>query len=157
MRNFCGYAAPDGSPRAVRTPADWAMRRRQILQGMESAMGAMPDRSKLPPLDVKIDESTEGDGFVRLKISYATDDNDRVQAYLLVPKGRPVGQRLPAMVALHQTTPLGKKKLPAKEAPRILPMPRSWPGAVTLCWPPTIRPSATTPATFVKASIPRAP
>ena len=105
------YAAPDGSPRAVRTPADWAMRRRQILQGMESAMGAMPDRSKLPPLDVKIDESTEGDGFVRLKISYATDDNDRVQAYLLVPKGRPVGQRLPAMVALHQTTPLGKKEV----------------------------------------------
>ncbi len=74
-------------------------------------MGELPDRSNLPPLDVKIGAATEGDGYVRLAVSYASGDGDRVPAYLLLPKHRPAGERLPAMLALHQTTPLGKKEV----------------------------------------------
>ena len=95
-----------GGQQPVKTPADWAIRRRQILQGMEAAMGPLPDRAKLPPLDVQIGDRYEGDGFTRFKLSYASDEGDRVPAYLFLPQGRP-GRR-PAVLALHQTTPLGK-------------------------------------------------
>jgi pimeloyl-ACP methyl ester carboxylesterase len=105
------YRAPDGQPRAVRTPADWTLRRRQIVEGMELAMGKMPDRSRLPHLQVKLIERVEGDGFVRLSITYLAEENDRVPAYLLLPTGRPSGQKVPAMLALHQTTNVGKKEV----------------------------------------------
>jgi acetyl esterase/lipase len=102
---------PDGQQRPVRTAEDWAIRRRQILAGMELAMGKLPDRSKLPPLDVKVAKRVEGDGFIRLEISYLAEANDRVPAFLYLPKGRPAGRRLPAMLALHPTSTLGKRRV----------------------------------------------
>lgn len=74
-------------------------------------MGKLPDRSKLPPLDVKIGECVDKDGFVRIAITYLAEENDRVPAYLFLPKDRPAGRRVPAILALHQTTPLGKKEV----------------------------------------------
>ena len=71
-------------------------------------MGPLPDRSKLPPLDVQIGERYAGDGFTRLKLSYASDEGDRVPAYLFLPQGRP--ERRAAILALHQTTPFGKSE-----------------------------------------------
>jgi pimeloyl-ACP methyl ester carboxylesterase len=105
------YSTPEGQERPVRTVEDWAIRRRQILAGMELAMGQLPDRSKLTPLDVKVIERVERDSFVRLSITYLAEESDRVPAYLLLPKDRPAGRRVPAILALHQTTPLGKKEV----------------------------------------------
>ena len=48
----------------VETPADWAKRREHILLGMQQAMGKLPDRSKLGPLDVQITEEMTGPGFI---------------------------------------------------------------------------------------------
>ena len=45
-----------------------------------------------------------------MSITYLAEQDDRVPAYLLVPEDRPASKRLPAMLALHQTTPLGKKE-----------------------------------------------
>ncbi|MBS0265439.1 MAG: c-type cytochrome [Planctomycetes bacterium] len=94
----------------VQTPADWLKRRAHILAGMQEAMGPLPDLSKLPPLDVKIDESktVQGEGYTRLSLTYAAEAGDRVPAYLYLPTGRPKDERLPAMLALHPTGPLGK-------------------------------------------------
>ncbi len=91
----------------VRTRDDWLRRRRHILEGMQQAMGPLPDRSKLPPLDVKVDEEVAGDGFTRRKFSFVSEGADRVPAYLFLPR-RVGGGRLPAMMALHQTTGIGK-------------------------------------------------
>jgi acetyl esterase/lipase len=101
------YRSSGVKEKTVKTPEDWAVRRRQIIQGMEAAMGPLPDRAKSPPLDVRISERYAGDGFTRLKLSYASDEGDRVPAYLFLPI-RP-GRRA-AILALHQTRPLGKKE-----------------------------------------------
>jgi len=105
------YSTPDGRQQTVKTAEDWAIRRRQILQGMELAMGNLPDRSKLHPPEVKIIDRAEGDGFTRFSITYLAEENDRVPAYLFLPKDLPAGRRIPAMLALHQTTALGKKEV----------------------------------------------
>ena len=48
-----------GGEHAIKTAEDWAIRRGHILAGMQAAMGPLPDRAKLPPLDVQISESTD--------------------------------------------------------------------------------------------------
>jgi acetyl esterase/lipase len=102
------YRDSQGRDQPVKTAEDWAIRRRQIQQGMEAAMGPLPDRAKLPPLDVQISERYECDGFMRLALSYASGEGDRVPAYLFLPRGRP--GRHAAVLALHQTTPIGKRE-----------------------------------------------
>ncbi len=93
----------------VKTKADWAKRRAHILQGMQQAMGPLPDRSHLPPLDVQMEEAFDGTTFTRYKLSFLAEGKDRVPCYLFVPKNLD-GKRVPGILALHQTTPLGKKE-----------------------------------------------
>jgi len=93
--------------RPLKTPADWAIRRRHILAGMQQAMGSLPDRSKLPPLDVRVTDEASENGLLRQTVSFASGDGDRVTAYLYVPT-RAHDERLPAMLALHQTAAIGK-------------------------------------------------
>jgi putative membrane-bound dehydrogenase-like protein len=96
-----------GAERPVATPADWAVRRRHILCGMEAAMGKFPDRSSLPPLDPRITAEVRLDGFRRLELTFAAEPGDRVPAHLFLPD-LPGGRRAPGMLALHQTTAIGK-------------------------------------------------
>src|SRR6185295_18704572 len=91
----------------VESPLDWKQRRAHILAGMEAAMGKLPDRSHLVPLDVQVTETFESPKFTRLKLSFAVEENDRVPAYLFLPKSAEP-KRGPAMLALHQTTSIGK-------------------------------------------------
>ncbi len=93
----------------VKTPADWAKRREHILLGMQQAMGPLPSRENLRPLDVQIEETFDGTTFARYKLSFVSEGMDRVPCYLFVPKGLE-GKRVPGILALHQTTPLGKKE-----------------------------------------------
>jgi dienelactone hydrolase len=109
------YWTPDGREHPVRTAEDWAIRRRQIIEGMELVMGKLPDRSKLPPLDVNVIDRVERDGYTRLSVTYLVEENDRATAHLYLPKDRPAGQRLPALVALHGTSPLGKMAVAGEE------------------------------------------
>jgi len=102
------YRDAGGEEHPVRTAEDWAIRRRHILEGMQEAMGPLPDRSKLPPLDMQVAERVEEDGFSRLTISLLAEESDRLPAYLYLPKGLAPGQRVAAMLALHPTSPLGK-------------------------------------------------
>ena len=82
------YLDAAGDEQSVKTPADWASRRRDILAGMQEAMGPLPDRSHLPPLDVRVTEQVKGDGFTRLTISFVVEQTepdgreDRIPAYL---------------------------------------------------------------------------
>lgn len=101
------YLDENNVEQPVRTRDDWSRRRKHILAGMQQAMGPLPDRSKLPPLDVKVDEEVAGEVFTRQKITFAAEGGDRVPAYLILPR-RAGGERLPAMLALHQTTGIGK-------------------------------------------------
>lgn len=108
-----------GSLTPVRGPFDWSRRRADVLQGLERAMGPLPDPSRRVPLDLRITASEKTAKYVRHSITFRADladalPGDRVPAYLLIPHADPTaaeGQRTvprPAMLCLHQTTGIGK-------------------------------------------------
>jgi len=111
------YRDAAGKDQPVKTPADWQHRRSQILTGMQAAMGPLPDRTNLVPLDVKVIEETRGDGYLRQSITYAAEAGDRVPADLYLPTSRAAGQKVAAILALHPTGALGKR-IVANEGPR---------------------------------------
>lgn len=94
----------------VKTKADWALRRKHILAGMERAMGPLPSRANLPALDPKLSDETPGDGFTRYTITFtsSTEDGDRIPAYLYLPSNRRAAERRAAILALHPTGAPGK-------------------------------------------------
>lgn len=64
-------------------------------------MGQLPNRSSLPPLDMEIESIEDMNTYWRKKIRFNAEPNDRLPAYLLVPKK--IDGKLPAIVCLHQT------------------------------------------------------
>ncbi len=98
----------------VATIADWRIRREQILHGFQLASGSLPDHTRMPPLDLQVIDVDDSHPRYRMqKIRFVAEPNDRVPAWLLLPKpdeGR--GQRRPAMLALHQTNDLLGKDEP---------------------------------------------
>ena len=106
--NLLEYLDNNGKPVPVSTPADWYLRRQQILNGMQLAMGDLPDRRDLMDLDIEIVNEIKGKGFIRQSITFASEPGDRIPALLYIPSGAKKGKKLPAMLALHPTGPLGK-------------------------------------------------
>ena len=51
-----------GQPRPIRDLREWRQRRRQILEGMQAAMGRLPDRGKRPDLDIRVLATKRSDG-----------------------------------------------------------------------------------------------
>jgi hypothetical protein len=102
------FLRQDGNRAAIRAAGDWQQRRRHIVLGMEAVMGPLPQPVRPVPLDVKVREEQQLDGFVRRKLAYHTDHNDKcVSAWLLVPTAAAEKPRA-AVLCLHQTTPSGK-------------------------------------------------
>jgi dienelactone hydrolase len=82
-------------------------------------MGPLPGPNFRVPLDVKVLEEVRldgpGGGLLRRKLTYQSDPDDRVPAYLFLPapSGAAAGAtaaRRPAVLCLHQTTPAGKEE-----------------------------------------------
>jgi pimeloyl-ACP methyl ester carboxylesterase len=103
------YRDSAGREQPVKTPADWQQRRQAILIGMQQAMGKLPEPAQWPPLDVRVSESIEQEGTLRQTISLVTEGQDRLTAFLWIPRGMKSGERRPAMLALHPTGALGKR------------------------------------------------
>ena len=89
----------------VRNRAEWAKRRACILEHMQSVMGRFPAGKGLPTKIVRLGE-TEQAGFTQVKITFLSEEDDHVPAYLLVPKN--LERPAPAVLCLHQTVRLGK-------------------------------------------------
>ena len=107
--NLLEYYHNKGKLISVSTPTDWYKRRKQILDGMQLAMGNLPDRHDLVDLDIEIVNETKGNGFIRQSITFASEPGDRIPALLYIPSGTKKEDKLPAMLALHPTGPLGKR------------------------------------------------
>ena len=89
----------------ARTRAQCDAQRQQTLAGMQLVMGALPHR-RPEPLQVVVLEEEKSPKFTRRKITYVSEADDRVPAYLFLPAG--AKRRRPAMLCLHQTTRIGK-------------------------------------------------
>lgn len=95
-----------GKEQSVENYADWGRRRAHILDGVQQAMGELPDSSRRVPVDMQVVEEAETPHYIRRKITFAVEPGDRVPAWLLMPRDR--DGRRPAMLCLHQTTKIGK-------------------------------------------------
>jgi len=112
--NLMFYAGDDGAVCPVKSVPDWERRRANILGRMQEVMGPLPDASNKVPLDLRIIEEYDGQGYTRKKITFAVEAWDRLPAYLLIPKnpaeaGTPNSKgKRPALLCLHPTYAHGK-------------------------------------------------
>ncbi len=97
-----------GGVTPVRTAVDWDVRRAHILANLQEVMGPVPGGERRVPLDIQVVESVQEPGYVRKKITFATEPGDRVPAWLMIPDQGKRGKRAPAMLCLHQTIKIGK-------------------------------------------------
>jgi hypothetical protein len=112
--DLLSYRDQEGQNKPVKTKSEWAIKRRQILDGMEQAMGKLPDRTHLPELDIRITDTLKESNYTRFTINFQAAENERVPAYLYIPviKGRQ--KKHPAMMVLHGTGDLGKQLVDGK-------------------------------------------
>ena len=103
------YADKKGNIKTVRTSNEWQVRRRQILDSMQAAMGKLPARKHLPPLNIQILDSLKARSYIRYNIRFTVAAHEMLPALLYVPMQAGKKKKLPAMLALHPTGDLGKK------------------------------------------------
>src|SRR4051812_22916311 len=104
-QNLRYYLDSRGKKQPIKTPADWEIRRKHILANMQLVMGEVPGGGKRVPLSVQSVEEVQIGKLIRRKITYQSEPTDRVGAYLFLPAS---GRVVPAVLCLHQTTPIGK-------------------------------------------------
>lgn len=97
-----------GNERPVKSSADWAARVTHIRDNMQLAMGPLPDNSRRVQLDVVVVSEEPTEKYLRRKIKFTPEPDDRVTAWLLIPTGLSDGKQSAAMLCLHQTTGIGK-------------------------------------------------
>jgi pimeloyl-ACP methyl ester carboxylesterase len=107
-RRVMSYLDAAGNEQPVSTADDWAVRRRQIVSGMEAAMGPLPSRDDLPSLDVQITATYETDRYVHYSLTFLSEPGDRTAALLFVPREASAENPRPGIVALHPTGVDGK-------------------------------------------------
>jgi dienelactone hydrolase len=92
--------------------SNWPNRRIQIVGAMQQVMGKFPGSGTVhftpansSELDVRVDEEVDGGSFVRRLISYQSEPDNRVPAYLLIPMSalRSEAKPVPAVLCLHPT------------------------------------------------------
>jgi acetyl esterase/lipase len=98
-----------GERQPIATKADWERRRAHILANLQVVMGPLPANTKKVSPDLQVLEEVKLDKCVRRKISYRTEANDRVRAYLFLPQPGTT-QKGPAVLCLHQTVKIGKEE-----------------------------------------------
>jgi hypothetical protein len=104
------YQDDGGKVHPVKSIEDWQKRKAAILTAMQEVMGPLPSQERRCPLDLKIEEEVDCGNFVRRLVSYASEPEQRVPAYLLVPKAVLNGKaKAPAVLSLHPTNKLGFK------------------------------------------------
>lgn len=108
-RRLLYYLDEEGHEQPVVTPADWERRRVAIQRGMQQLMGPLPDRTVLCDLDMKEVGRESFSGYTRVQLTFAAEPGDRVSADLYLPEVADPLSRRPAVLALHQTSALGKR------------------------------------------------
>ncbi len=100
------YTNSAGRIRKVKSDRQWDIKRNQILDAMQMVMGRLPGTEAKVPADMVIlTEERVGD-IRRLRITFASGQNDRIPAYLLIPGD--LKNPVPGILCLHQTTDIGK-------------------------------------------------
>ena len=102
------YKDSNGKIKRVSTIAEWKIKQKQILDGMQQAMGKLPKFSNLPAMDIQIIDELKVENYTRQTISFTVAKNEKIPAYLYIPNRQSKKEKLPAMLALHETDLIGK-------------------------------------------------
>ncbi len=106
--NLTTLRTADGKTVPITCVRQWEQRKEQIRAAVQQVMGPLPQPKQAVPLAVQTLEETRADHYTRRKVAYHTDSpTTRVRAWLFIPDHQP-NARLPAVLCLHQTTPVGK-------------------------------------------------
>jgi len=97
--NLVMYLDAEGQSHPVKDTRDWQKRREHILANMQLVMGPLPTDDRKVPLDMQVVETEKLSKVIRKKITYASEKDHRVPAYLLIPND--LKGRAPAMLCLH--------------------------------------------------------
>ena len=98
------YRYENGNIETATTIEDWYHRRGEILKGMTTVMGEMPDISRKCDLEVRILEEVDAGSYIRRLITYQSEPESRVPAYLNLPKrALQPGYKARAALCLHPT------------------------------------------------------
>ncbi len=98
------FQSAPGTWSPVRTPAEWAKRRAEIVAAAQKIMGPLPGPEKRVPLDVRVERETDCGTYVRREITYQSEPGSRVPAFLLLPKSAVAGTAsVPGVLALMPT------------------------------------------------------
>lgn len=100
----------NGAPVTLPKASRWESYRKQVRARMETVMGLLPDR-KLPAPVYEVTDSLKTAKYTRLHIRVKVKDDEVVPAYLYLPNSIKKGDKIPAMIALHETDPAGKKSV----------------------------------------------
>ncbi|MEY3457993.1 MAG: hypothetical protein RL215_1150, partial [Planctomycetota bacterium] len=117
------YSGEAGQLLPIRTPADWELRRAQILEGMQAAMGPLPAVQPDLPFAVAIQEERLLGAVRRISLTIAVEGSSRLPLDLYLPAAFAEtitaanlqsasaggGKRIPAILALHPTGEAGKR------------------------------------------------
>ena len=80
----------------------WEAQRPALLEAMQQIMGSLPGPEKRGPLDVQLNEEVDCGSYTRRLISYASEPECRVPAYLLIPHAA-LQSPVPAVLCPHPT------------------------------------------------------
>jgi pimeloyl-ACP methyl ester carboxylesterase len=97
-----------GREQPITTQADWAERLKHIRANMELVMGPLPDDKRRVPLEIEIVSEETTDKYIRRKVRFTPEPDDRVPAWILIPRQITQSAPAPAMLCLHQTNNVGK-------------------------------------------------
>ena len=89
------------------TAENWARHRERIRAGAMKVIGSFP--RQIPPLDPQVLSEADCGAYVRRKVSIQVQPDDRMPAYLLIPKTlltnrAPRAARAPAILCFYGTT-----------------------------------------------------
>jgi pimeloyl-ACP methyl ester carboxylesterase len=114
-QDLLSYKNRSDSVLPVKTKKEWYLKRNQILDSMQAVMGKLPsiDHRRIPPVQVL--DSLPEIGFTRFKITLTVADSEDCFAYLYIPKTGKISEKLPAILALHETDVLGKGSVDGQE------------------------------------------
>lgn len=83
--------------------------RKEVLKNMQQVMGKLPKRKPLKVSDIQVIDSLKEAAYIRYNILFTVAENEVLPLYLYIPTQIGTPKRLPAVLVLHETDPLGRK------------------------------------------------
>jgi dienelactone hydrolase len=88
--------------KTITTKEGWEEARKAIRAAWLKRLGPAPPAPL--KLDVKVEKDEELDGYRRQRVSFHSEGDDRIRAWLLTPAGLQEKEKRPAVVVFHPTT-----------------------------------------------------